>query len=82
MAPGPHIGAALFPAALAAAELVAGCSGEEFMTAMVAGAELSSRFNLSEAQYDGFDPTGIVVVFSAAAAASRCATASARTSSS
>ena len=71
MAPGPHIGAALFPAALAAAELAGGCSGEEFMTALVAGAELSSRLNLSEAQYDGFDPTGIVVVFSAAAAASR-----------
>ena len=71
MAPGPHIGAALFPAALAAAELAGGCSGEEFLTALVAGAELSARFNLSEAQYDGFDPTGIVVVFSAAAAASR-----------
>ena len=71
MAPGPHIGAALFPAALAAAELAGGCSGAEFMAALVAGAELSSRFNLSEAQYNGFDPTGIVVVFSAAAAASR-----------
>ena len=71
MAPGPHIGAALFPAALATAELAGGCSGEEFMTALVAGAELSSRFNLSEAQYDGFDPTGIVDVFSATAAASR-----------
>jgi 2-methylcitrate dehydratase PrpD len=71
MAPGPHIGAALFPAALAAAELAGGCSGEEFMAAMMAGAELSSRFNLSEAQYNGFDPTGIVVVFSAAAAAAR-----------
>ena len=71
MAPGPHIGAALLPAALAAAELAAGCRGEEFLTALVAGAEVSSRLNLSEAQYDGFDPTGIVVVFSAAAAASR-----------
>ena len=71
MAPGPHIGAALFPAALAAAELAGGCSGEEFLAALVAGAEVSSRLNLSEAQYDGFDPTGIVVVFSAAAAASR-----------
>ena len=56
MAPGPHIGSALFPAALAAAELAGGCTGEEFMAALVAGAELSSRFNLSEAQYDGFDP--------------------------
>jgi 2-methylcitrate dehydratase PrpD len=71
MAPGPHIGAALFPAALAAAELVGGCSGETFMAALVAGAEISSRLNLSEAQYDGFDPTGIAVVFSATAAASR-----------
>lgn len=71
MAPGPHIGSALFPAALAAAELAGGCSGAEFMTALAAGAELSSRFNLSEAQYDGFDPTGIAVVFSAAAAAAR-----------
>lgn len=71
MAPGPHIGAALFPAALAAAELVGGCSGSEFMAALVAGAELSSRFNLNEAQYNGFDPTGIAVVFSATAAASR-----------
>jgi 2-methylcitrate dehydratase PrpD len=71
MAPGPHIGSALFPAALAASELAGGCSGAEFMAALAAGAELSSRFNLSEAQYDGFDPTGIAVVFSAAAAASR-----------
>ena len=71
MAPGPHIGAALFPAALAAAELAGGCAGEEFLAALVAGAELASRFNLSEAQYDGFDPTGIVVVFAAAAASSR-----------
>ena len=71
MAPGPHIGAALFPAALAAAELMGGCQGETFMAALVAGAEISSRLNLSEAQYDGFDPTGIAVVFSATAAASR-----------
>ena len=71
MAPGPHIGAALFPAALAAAEWVGGCRGDTFMAALVAGAEISSRLNLSEAQYDGFDPTGIAVVFSAAAAASR-----------
>lgn len=71
MAPGPHIGAALFPAALAAAELSGGCTGAEFMAALAAGAELSSRLNLSEAQYNGFDPTGIAVVFAATAAASR-----------
>ena len=71
MAPGPHIGSALFPAALAAAELAGGCTGAEFMAALAAGAELSSRLNLGEAQYDGFDPTGIAVPFAAAAAASR-----------
>jgi 2-methylcitrate dehydratase PrpD len=71
MAPGPHIGSALFPAALAAAELVGGCSGAEFMAALVAGAELSSRLNLSEAQYNGLDPTGVAVVFAPTAAAAR-----------
>jgi 2-methylcitrate dehydratase PrpD len=71
MAPGPHIGSSLLPAALAAAELAGGCSGAEFIAALAAGAELSSRLNLSESQYDGFDPTGVLVVFAAAAAASR-----------
>ncbi len=71
MAPGPHIGSALLPAALAAAELSGGCTGSEFMAALAAGAELSSRFNLTEAQYNGFDPTGVSVVFAAAAAAAR-----------
>jgi 2-methylcitrate dehydratase PrpD len=71
MAPGPHIGAALFSAAMAAAELSGGCTGAEFMTALAAGAEVSSRLNLSEAQYDGLDPTGVAVVFAAAGAASR-----------
>lgn len=71
MAPGPHIGAALFPAALASAELMGGCSGAEFMAALAAGAELASRMNLSEAQYNGFDPTGIAVVFASTAAAAR-----------
>jgi 2-methylcitrate dehydratase PrpD len=71
MAPGPHIGAALFSAAMAAAELSGGCTGAEFMSALAAGAEVSSRLNLSEAQYDGFDPTGIAVVFASAGAASR-----------
>ena len=71
MAPGPHIGSSLIPAALAAAELAGGCSGREFLAAIAAGAELSSRLNLTEAQYAGFDPTGIAVVFAPAAAAAR-----------
>ena len=71
MAPGIHIGSSLIPAALAAAELVGGCSGAEFLAALAVGAELGARFNLSEAQYDGFDPTGIAVVFAPTAAAAR-----------
>ncbi len=71
MAPGIHIGSSLIPAALAAAELAGGCSGAEFLAALAAGAEISSRLNLSEAQYDGFDPTGIAVVFAPTAAAAR-----------
>jgi 2-methylcitrate dehydratase PrpD len=71
MAPGPHLGAAVVPAALAAAELVGGCSGRDFIAALAVGAELAARFNLSEAQYGGFDPTGICVVFGATAAAAR-----------
>ncbi len=71
MAPGPHIGSSLLPAALAAADLAGGCSGADFLAALAAGAELSARFNLSEMQYDGFDPTGVCVVFAAAAAAAR-----------
>ena len=49
MAPGIHIGSSLIPAALAAAELVGGCSGADFLAALAAGAELSSRLNLTEA---------------------------------
>jgi 2-methylcitrate dehydratase PrpD len=71
MAPGIHIGSALVPAALAAAELAGGCSGADFLAALAVGAELGARFNLSESQYCGFDPTGIAVVFAPTAAAAR-----------
>jgi 2-methylcitrate dehydratase PrpD len=71
MAPGIHIGSSLVPAALAAAELAGGCSGGEFLAALVAGCELGARFNLTEAMYDGFDPTGVAIVFPATAAAAR-----------
>ena len=71
MAPGVHIGSSLVPAAFAAADLAGGCSGEQFFAALVAGAEVASRFNLTESMYDGFDPTGIAAVFGAAAAAAR-----------
>lgn len=71
MAPGPHFGSALVPACLAAAELKGGCTGAEFLAALVVGNELGARFNLSESQYDGFDPTGVAAVFAAAGGAAR-----------
>ncbi len=71
MAPGPHPGSAVIPAALATSELAGGCSGQDFITAVAIGTEVAARLNLSEAAYDGFDPTGICVPFGAGAAAAR-----------
>jgi 2-methylcitrate dehydratase PrpD len=71
IAPGPHPGSAVIPAALAASELTGGCSGQDFITAVAVGTEVAARLNLSEAAYDGFDPTGICVPFGATAAAAR-----------
>ena len=71
IAPGAHIGSSIIPVALACAELRGGCDGREFLTALVIGAEIAARFNLTESAYDGFDPTGICVPFGAAAVASR-----------
>ena len=71
--PGMHVGASAVPAALAASELADGCTGKEFLTALVVGAELADRINLVS-DYDGFDPTGICSIFAATAAASRILT--------
>ena len=71
MAPGIHIGASVVPAALGAAELAGGCSGKEFLTALALGTEIAARLNLTEATYDGFDPTGVCSVFAATVAAGR-----------
>lgn len=71
MAPGLHVGSSLVPAALATAEAVGGVSGRDFLIALVVGAEVAARMNLTEAGYAGLDPTGIAAVFGAAAASSR-----------
>ncbi len=71
LAPGAHIGSSLVPAALAAVELAGGCSGTEFLTSLIIGTEVGVRLNLTESTYDGFDPTGVCVVFSSTAAAAR-----------
>jgi len=69
--PGLHIGSSIVPAALAAAELAGDCSGRSFLTALALGTEVAVRLNLTEAAYDGFDPTGVCAVFAAATAAAK-----------
>jgi len=71
MAPGPHIGAALVTASLAAAELKGGMEGRPFLASLAVGSEVASRMNLSEEAYNGFDPTGVCVIFGVASAVSR-----------
>jgi 2-methylcitrate dehydratase PrpD len=69
--PGLHIGSSVVPAALAAAELAGSCSGQKFLAALALGTEVAARLNLTEAAYDGFDPTGVCAVFAAATAAAK-----------
>lgn len=71
MAPGLHMGSSIVPVALAVAEKLKGCSGRDFLCALAIGAEIGARFNLSESEYSGFDPTGVAGVFAATAAACR-----------
>jgi len=70
MSPGIHIGSSSVPTALATADLMGGCSGEEFLTALVLGTEIAARIN-SVSDYDGFDPTGVCSIFAATAVAGR-----------
>lgn len=69
--PGMHIGSALIPAALACAELIGGCSGREFLTAVAVGTEVALRLNLTDKDTDGFDPTGVIAMFAPAAACAK-----------
>ena len=70
MVPGMHVGSSSVPTALAAAELAGGCSGKEFLAALVVGTEIASRLN-AVSVYDGFDPTGVCTIFGATAIAGR-----------
>ena len=58
------------PVALATAELVGGCSGKEFLAALVLGTEVAARIN-AVSDYDGFDPTGVCSIFAASAVAGK-----------
>lgn len=69
--PGLHAGSSVVPVAFAVAELRGKCSGREFLDALVLGLEIATRMNLTEAMYDGFDPTGVAVVFGSTAVAAR-----------
>ncbi len=71
MAPGAHLGSSLTATVFAAAELAGHCSGSDSLAALLVGAEIGARFNLTEPTYDGFDPTGVAVVFASTAAAAR-----------
>jgi 2-methylcitrate dehydratase PrpD len=70
MVPGMHLGSSCIPSALAAAELAHGCSGKEFLTSLVVGAEVASRINACST-YNGFDPTGICTVLAVTAIVGR-----------
>ncbi len=67
-----HLGAAVFPAALAAAHLE-GASGDTFLRAAIAGYEVAARLAMAlgpaEHYARGFHPTGTCGAFGAAAAA-------------
>jgi 2-methylcitrate dehydratase PrpD len=70
MVGGLHVGGSAVPAALATAELVGGCNGRDLLTALAVGFELACRMHLATV-YNGFDATGVCVVFGATAVAGR-----------
>ena len=74
---GLHVGASAFPTALATAELIGGCSGKEFLAAIVAGAEIAYRINAAPGflNFDdgalGHDPSGTCAIFATTAIAGK-----------
>ncbi len=70
MKPGLHIGGSSVPTGLGVAELVGGCTGKEFLTALVVGTEVAARINLSK-ELGGFDNTGVCTIFATTAIAGR-----------
>ncbi|RJR47957.1 MAG: MmgE/PrpD family protein [Desulfobacteraceae bacterium] len=70
MVPGMHLGSSCIPVCLAAAEMANGCTGKEYLTSLIVGAEVASRINVCST-YDGFDPTGVCTIFGATAMAGR-----------
>lgn len=72
MIPGLHLGATCVPTALAVAELTGGCSGKDFLTYLVVGAEVAARINAcSTYKGNAFKPTGVCGIFGTSAIAGR-----------
>jgi len=71
ISPGVHIGSSVIPAAMAAAEMLGGCSGKDIILAVAVGTDVALRLNLSEDCYDGFDPTGVDAIFASTAAVAK-----------
>jgi len=69
-----HPGSVTLPAALAVGETRKGCSGKEFLTALVVGYEVGARIGMTVGAshlHRGFHPTGTHGTFAAAAAAGK-----------
>ena len=69
-----HAGSVTLPAALAVGESRGGCSGRDFLTALVVGYEVGVRVGMSVGAshlHRGFHPTGTHGTFAAAAAAGK-----------
>ncbi len=54
---GMHPSSALVPTALAMSEKLGGLHGQELLTAITLGADVSGRINFATLDYHGFDPT-------------------------
>lgn len=65
-----HADIVVLPAALAIAELK-GCSGEEFLTALILGVDLACRLGVSSKKSSGWFYSSVFGVFGAAAASAR-----------
>lgn len=65
---GSHPTGSIWPAIMAASQLVGGISGKEALLAFAVGRDVEARLNLANKRYDGFDPVTTAVLFGSTAA--------------
>lgn len=65
---GSHPTASIWPAIVAASQLVGGISGKEALLAFGVGRDIEARLNLANLKYDGFDPVTTAALFGSTAA--------------